>query len=117
MEPAVPPVLFARQPEAKLSDPEHLRRLSGTYQLGGTRVVVSLSGHQLMIAAGGGQPVPLLPGLGGEFVHSQAQGTSVGSRRAYAPDSAGTPSASRQRWSRGQHSSSAQLTVSMLLAN
>jgi CubicO group peptidase (beta-lactamase class C family) len=81
MEPAVPPVLFARQPEAQLSDPEHLRTLSGTYQLGGTRVVVSLSGRRLMIAAGGGQPVPLLPGLGGEFVHSQAQGTSVGFRQ------------------------------------
>lgn len=77
IEPALPAATFARQPEARLSDPDHLRRLTGTYELAGNRVVVSLSGNQLAWTIIGGQPAVLIPSLGGEFTHSRRRDARI----------------------------------------
>ena len=71
IEPALPAATFARQPEARLSDPAYLSRLVGTYDFDGSRVVISLTGNQLTWTNLGGQPAALIPSLGGEFMHAR----------------------------------------------
>ena len=70
LEPAVGPVVFKKQPDAKLSDPAYLQNLAGAYALAGRPVSVSLSGHKLTLLVRGGVPTELLPSLGGEFVNA-----------------------------------------------
>jgi CubicO group peptidase (beta-lactamase class C family) len=77
MEPALGTVTFARQPEARLSDPEYLARLTGTYELGGNRVIVALTGNRLSWTTVGGQPATLIPSLGGEFTHSRRRDARI----------------------------------------
>lgn len=77
MEPAVEPVVFARQPDARLSDPAYLARLAGNYEFAGNRVIVSLAGNRLTWMTVGGQPAELIPSLGGEFTHSRRRDARI----------------------------------------
>nr|MDQ4088525.1 serine hydrolase [Pseudomonadota bacterium] len=49
IEPALPPVRFDRQPEARLSDPAYLAGLAGTYMYSGNRVTMAPSGNRLVM--------------------------------------------------------------------
>jgi CubicO group peptidase (beta-lactamase class C family) len=69
MEPQVAPIVFKRLPDAKLSDPNYLKTLTGTYEYAGTKQFVAQSGNKLVLTGEGGRPAELVPALGGEFVH------------------------------------------------
>ncbi len=77
IEPAVEPAVFERQPDARLSDPAFLARLTGTYDLAGSPVIVSLAGNRLTWLSPGGQPAALLPALGGEFTHARRRDARI----------------------------------------
>lgn len=67
LEPAVDEVVFRRRPDAWMSDPKALERLTGTYQLPTVAVRVALRGTALTLFIPG-QPVrELVPMLGEEF--------------------------------------------------
>jgi hypothetical protein len=78
MDPTVSPITFKKQPDARLSDPGYLRTLTGTYELGGTPITVSLAGKKLTYQSKGGIPAALLPSLGGEFVHERRLDARIG---------------------------------------
>ena len=85
MESTVSPIVFKKQPDAKLSDPAYLKTLTGTYELAGTRVEISLAGNHLIYLARGGAPAQLIPSLGGEFVHPRR----LDARIAFKTDASG----------------------------
>jgi CubicO group peptidase (beta-lactamase class C family) len=77
MEGTLPPATFAREPDARLSDPAYLGRLTGTYELAGNRLVIALTGNRLTWTSIGGQPADLIPSLGGEFTHARRQDARI----------------------------------------
>jgi CubicO group peptidase (beta-lactamase class C family) len=79
-EPSLPPILFERQPDPKLTDPAYLRRLTGTYDFRGRKATVALAGKRLSLSIAGGAPAALLPSLGGEYVHEQRRDSQIGFR-------------------------------------
>jgi CubicO group peptidase (beta-lactamase class C family) len=81
MEAALPAAVFKKQADAQLSDPAHLRRLTGNYQLNGNRIAVSLVGNKLVYQAPGGAPAALIPGLDGTFTHPSRQDAEITFRR------------------------------------
>lgn len=85
LEPTLPPILFARQPEARLSDPAYLQGLAGTYELAGSKVTVRLSGNRLSWTVAGGAPAALVPALGDGFVHERQREVRI----AFRTDSTG----------------------------
>lgn len=66
-EPAVPPIVFRKQPDAKLSDPQFLGPFAGDYTLGAQKVLLSLRGTQLFMSLGNQQPRALEPDIDGWF--------------------------------------------------
>ncbi len=85
---AVDDIVFRKKPEARLSDPEYLKKFVGSYELMGETVVVSLKGKVLTISAAGQPEAELLPDLGGEFVLKEARIITI--RFAEGPDGAVT---------------------------
>jgi CubicO group peptidase (beta-lactamase class C family) len=72
------PIVFARQPPARLFDPEYLERFVGEYDLPGQRVRIELAGGVLK-AILPGQPVYTLePALSGRFTLAEVRVISVG---------------------------------------
>lgn len=67
IEPAVGPQTFRKKPDARLSDPEHLKRFAGTYSLGGQAVTISLKGNVLNLSIPGQPTYTLDPGIGDKF--------------------------------------------------
>jgi CubicO group peptidase (beta-lactamase class C family) len=53
LEPSVPPIEFAPQPDARLADPTFLARLAGNYQLEGQAAAVALAGNKLVVTLPG----------------------------------------------------------------
>lgn len=51
LEPNVDPIVFARQPEERLRDPEFLAELSGTYRSSGMDIVFELAGEHIEVRA------------------------------------------------------------------
>ena len=85
MESSVAPIIFKKQPDARLSDPAYLRTLAGTYELGGTPIAISVAGSNLVYLSRGGTTAKLIPSLGAEFVHPQR----LNARIAFKTDAAG----------------------------
>ena len=78
MEAAVPAILFARQPDARLHDPVYLQRFTGRYQLpGGPVVVVTLRGNVLLWTQGSGAPTELGPEDGLRFTVKMQRNTTI----------------------------------------
>jgi CubicO group peptidase (beta-lactamase class C family) len=71
LEAALPPIVFSKQPDAKLGDPNHLATLAGTYTTKAGKVVASVVGNKLQLLPEGGQPMQLIPGIDGEYTHAQ----------------------------------------------
>jgi len=61
MEPRLKPIVFAKRPAAKLSDPAFLLRFAGAYALATATVKVRLSGNSLVLDMPGQPSVTLLP--------------------------------------------------------
>jgi hypothetical protein len=67
LEPQVADIVFRKQPDPRLSDPAHLARFVGEYQLGAQTLSVGLQGHTLTVTIPGQPQYHLVPGLGGRF--------------------------------------------------
>ena len=67
MEPAVDPIRFERQPDARLSDPAYLATLAGPYRLGPQTLQVSVRGATLVMSIPGQPDYRLEPALQGTF--------------------------------------------------
>jgi CubicO group peptidase (beta-lactamase class C family) len=76
-EPAVDELVFARQPDARLRDPEHLRTLAGTYDLAGLLLTVGTRGDELTLLVPGQPLYTLEPDLGGWFAIQGISGYRV----------------------------------------
>ena len=48
-EPRLKPIVFTKRPDAKLSDPEYLKKFTGEYELAGNSVSVRLEGNVLLL--------------------------------------------------------------------
>lgn len=55
MEPTVDPIVFVRKPDTATKDPELLARLTGTYEMGPLRLVITVRGGTTMTASVAGQ--------------------------------------------------------------
>jgi CubicO group peptidase (beta-lactamase class C family) len=60
-ESSVKPIVFARKPDAKLSDPDYLKRFAGDYELAGQTLTVRLKGNVLALEAKGQAIRELVP--------------------------------------------------------
>jgi hypothetical protein len=67
LAPQVKEIIFAKKPDARLSDPTYLGRLVGDYELSGYILTVSLQGRALTLSAPGEPLHQLVPGLDGGF--------------------------------------------------
>ena len=76
-EPTEDDIVFARKPDAKLSDPAYLKKVSGEYDFSGQRVTVSPKGGRLTLTMPGQPTLDLVPGLGGEYSLKQAMSITV----------------------------------------
>jgi CubicO group peptidase (beta-lactamase class C family) len=76
-EPFVEPIAFARQPDARLSDPAFLQRFAGVYVLGGQEITVAVRGDELTLFVPGQPLYTLEPALGGWFSLAGLQGFRV----------------------------------------
>ncbi len=86
VEPAVKPVEFARQPDKAFKDPAFLARFAGEYELGPTKLTISLRPDNVLVMAIPGQPVRELLGLrGNKFALEDLAGYQV----VFVADAAG----------------------------
>jgi len=88
-EPAVKEIVFAKKPDAQLSDPAYLARFTGAYDLLGQTISVSLKGTALVANIPGQPQLDLMPSLSGDFVLKQVQVVSF----HFISDEAGKASA------------------------
>ncbi len=77
-EPRAAPIVFAKRPDERLSDPDYLRRFVGEYELPGQKLSVELAGGELTVILPGQPVYTLEPDLSGRFVLEEARIISVG---------------------------------------
>jgi len=77
MEPQVSAIVFQRMPDARLSDPAFLRRLTGRYMLGPQTLTVTLKGKTLFLVLPGQPVYELVPAVGGWFDFKKLNGFRV----------------------------------------
>lgn len=77
-EPSIKPILFAKKPDARLSDPEYLKRFVGDYELAGNTLTFRLKGAMLVAEAKGQPLMELVPDRDDGFT---VKGISVVSMR------------------------------------
>jgi hypothetical protein len=66
-EPQVDPIVFAKRPPSRLSDPEYLERFTGNYQFPNQKITVSLQGEVLTLSLPGQPVYTLVSTLSGRF--------------------------------------------------
>lgn len=66
-EPRVDPVLFRKRADARLTDPKYLAPFLGDYELGPTKVTLSLRGTKLVMVVANQRPYELEPDIDGWF--------------------------------------------------
>ncbi len=86
IEPAVKPVEFTRLPDKAFKDPAFLARFAGEYELGPTKVTITLRPDHVLVMAIPGQPVRELVGLRGRRF---AQKDRAGYQVDFVADAAG----------------------------
>jgi len=59
-EPSLKPIVFSMRPDARLSDPDYLKRFTGEYELAGRTLGVRLKGNSLVLDEHGAQTVSLI---------------------------------------------------------
>jgi hypothetical protein len=67
LEPTIKPIVFTKRPDAKLSDPEYLKRFQGEYELAGRTLHVRIKGTTLVMDSPGQGTITLVPDQSGEF--------------------------------------------------
>ncbi|HSB35589.1 MAG TPA: DUF3471 domain-containing protein, partial [Thermoanaerobaculia bacterium] len=77
MEPAVADIVFARQADAVLTDPAHLARLAGTYELGAQKIVFTVKGRSLVMEVEGRAQPDLLPYTNNRFRLKGSSGITI----------------------------------------
>jgi CubicO group peptidase (beta-lactamase class C family) len=77
LEPAVPPIVFTKRPDKKLSDPDYLKRFVGDYELAGETLTIRLQGHVLMFEQKGARARELVPDRDDEFNVKRLEGLSI----------------------------------------
>ncbi len=76
-EPMADDIVFARRPEARLSDPAYLARFAGAYVLGGDEISFAVQGDRLILSVPGQPSFTLVPDITGEFGLEGVSGYSV----------------------------------------
>jgi CubicO group peptidase (beta-lactamase class C family) len=76
-EPTLDEIVFAKKPDAKLSDPDYLKKVVGTYQLMSQTITVGMRGDSLTMTVPGQPIYDLVPELGGEYSLKQAKIVSL----------------------------------------
>jgi len=76
-EPRVGTIIFTKKPDAKLSDPEFLRRFTGTYDLEDQIITIELSEDVLTMKFPKEAVATLVPALGEEFTLKNSSWDSV----------------------------------------
>ena len=76
-QPGVSDIVFSRMAEEKMKDPEFLKRFTGSYQLSGQDLIISLSDDQLVLRVSGQPNYELVPYRGNEFTLKNVTGYSV----------------------------------------
>jgi CubicO group peptidase (beta-lactamase class C family) len=77
LEPAVKAIVFTKRPDAKLSDPQYLKRFVGQYELAGRTLHVRIKGTTVVIDSPGQATITLLPDHNDEFNVKEQSETSV----------------------------------------
>lgn len=77
LEPAVAPIVFARRPDVRLSDPAYLARFVGRYAMGPQRAEVTVEGTTLYLDVKGQPRYALEPKRGDAFALKGMTGFSV----------------------------------------
>jgi len=70
-------MVFEKKPEARLFDPEYLKKFTGTYELMSQRALISLKGNALTMFVPGQPVYDLVPKPGGEFYLKQLPVISI----------------------------------------
>jgi len=80
LEPAAAPIVFEKQPDPRLQDPDYLQRFVGTYAdpITERSEQVTLSGDELQLVLPGQPVYTLKPRVDGRFAIGDLQGFSVG---------------------------------------
>jgi CubicO group peptidase (beta-lactamase class C family) len=76
-ETRIKPIVFSMRPDAKLSDPEYLKRFAGEYELAGNPVSVRLKGSGLLLDFQNQPSLTLLPDRDDGFNLKEQSDTSV----------------------------------------
>jgi len=76
-EPMVDEIVFSRRADSKLSDPAHLARFAGVYELAGDEITFEIQGDHLSLSAPGQPSFKLVPDVTGEFNLDGLAGFSV----------------------------------------
>ena len=74
-EPRLKPIVFSMRPDARLSDPEYLKRFTGEYELAGNAVSVRLKGNALVLDSQGQGGATLVPDRDDGFKIKEQSGT------------------------------------------
>jgi CubicO group peptidase (beta-lactamase class C family) len=77
IEPQLKPIVFSMRPDAKLSDPDYLKRFIGEYDLAGESVSVRLEGSTLLLDSQGQSSVTLVPDRDDGFKIKEQSETSL----------------------------------------
>jgi CubicO group peptidase (beta-lactamase class C family) len=72
-EPSVKEIVFAKKPDARLSNPSYLAKYAGDYVLTGQPISISLKGDQLVMNVPGQPAIELIPTLSGDFAMKQTR--------------------------------------------
>ncbi len=76
-EPQVKDIVFARKPDARLSDPAYLARFLGEYEMAGQTGTIVLTGNVLTITLPGAPALHLEPAVDGDFTLKEFRIISV----------------------------------------
>ncbi len=70
-------IIFKRQPEGRMFDPEYLARFLGLYEVANQKITLSLKGNALIASVPGQAPLELVPDRDDEFNLKGVTGVSV----------------------------------------
>jgi len=88
-EPTEDEIVFAREPDERLSGPAYLEKVVGRYDLSGQRLTVAVKGDGLTMTIPGQPTYDLVPELGGEYALAQVKTITV----RFVEDAKGTVTA------------------------
>jgi CubicO group peptidase (beta-lactamase class C family) len=76
-EPSLKPIVFTMRPDARLSDPEYLKRFEGSYDVAGRTLKVRLKGDTLVVDSEGQRTLTLVPDRDDRFKIKEQSANSI----------------------------------------